>query len=246
MTPLTSIELLHIWERGMDQSLTEKTLILLGKACSSADQHEIGMLSIGERDARLLQLREWLFGSTLRNIAHCPKCNDTVEWETNTRELFLKPISPDLSVKTFLLEKDGLSIRFRLPNTHDISKASTDLSYQADHTKLLSDCILEMNSGGKYNSVNDLPGSAWEALSEMMENEDPQADIRMNIECPACTHQWQSPFDIVSFLWAEIHNWAIGILQEVYLLGRSFGWSEEAILKMSSRRRQLYLQMIGA
>ena len=246
MKPLSASELLIIWEEGLDQSLLEKTMRLLGKACSVSDHNDIGLLSIGERDARLLQLREWLFGYRLKNMAHCPKCKEPVEWETSTENLHLQQLPADLAVRSFILEKDDYSINFRLLNTHDISNAMTDTTYQADQKKILSDCIVGVNKKGKKYKEKKLPDEVLDALSRRMEEEDPQADIRMNIQCPACAHQWQARFDIVSFLWTEINSWAQRMMQEVYLLARSFGWSEKDILNMSSRRRQLYLQMLQA
>lgn len=246
MKPLSASELLTIWEEGLDQPSLEKTMRLLGKACSVADYNDIGLLSIGERDARLLQLREWLFGNRLMNMANCPKCKEPVEWETNTENLYLQQLPAELAVRSFVFEKDDYTINFRLPNTHDVSNAMSDTAYQADQKKLLSDCIVGVSKKGKNYKEGKLPDAVFDALSARMGEEDPQADIRMNIQCPACSHQWQARFDIVSFLWAEIHNWAQRMLQEVYLLARSFGWSEKDILNMSSRRRQLYLQMLQA
>jgi len=246
MKPLSAFELLTIWEEGLEQPLLEKTMRLLGRACSVADYNDIGLLSIGERDARLLRLREWLFGNRLMNMAHCPRCKEPVEWETNTENLHLQQLPAGLAVKSFMLEKDDYSINFRLPNTYDITNALADPAYRADQKKLLTDCIVEINKKGKKYKEKKLPDEVLDALSRRMEEEDPQADIRMKIQCPACAHEWNARFDIVSFLWAEIHNWAQRMMQEVYLLARSFGWSEKDILAMSARRRQLYLQMIQA
>jgi T4 bacteriophage base plate protein len=246
MKPLSAFELLTAWEEGLDQPLLEKTMRLLGKACSVTDHNDIGLLSIGERDARLLQLREWLFGYRLMNMTHCPKCKETVEWETTTEKLHLQKLPATLAVRSFMLEKNDYSINFRLPNTHDITHAMANPVYRADQKKLLSDCIVGINKKGKKYKEKKLPDEVLDALSRRMEEEDPQADIRMNIQCPACSHEWEARFDIVSFLWAEINNWAQRMMQEVYLLARSFGWSEKDILSMSTRRRQLYLQMIQA
>lgn len=245
MKPLSAFELLKTWEEGIDQPLHEKTLRLLAKACSVGDYKDMGLLSIGERDARLLQLREWLFGSRLMNMTNCPKCREAVEWETNTEDLHLQLLPPELSVKSFKLDKDDFLIHFRLPNTHDITNAIADASNEFDQKKILAGCIIEMSKKGKKFKEDNLPDEVLDALSRRMEEEDPQADISMKIDCPACKHVWEARFDIVSFLWAEIHNWAQRIIQEVALLARSFGWAEKDILNMSARRRQLYLQMIG-
>jgi hypothetical protein len=36
------------------------------------------------------------------------------------------------------------------------------------------------------------------------------------------------------------------MLREVYLLAKNFGWQETDILNMNPRRRQIYLQLLGA
>ena len=244
MRSLSAIELLTVWEEGLDKPLLEKTLQLLATACSVNDFNDVGLLSIGERDARLLQLREGMFGSRLMNMARCPQCAELTEWEINSQSLHLQQLPAQLAVRSFVFEKDGYSINFRLPNTHDIAHAISNPAYQTDTGKMLSDCIVSVDFKGEKYEGSNLPEELLDALSSRMEAEDPQADIRMNIVCPACKHTWEGRFDIVGFLWSEINNWAQKIMQEVYLLARSFGWSEKDILSMSARRRQLYLQMI--
>lgn len=74
---------------------------------------------------------------------------------------------------------------------------------------------------------------------------DPQANVQLNVSCPACSHQWQMTFDILSFFWTEISAWAQRILREVHVLASAYGWHEADVLAMSSMRRQCYLQMVG-
>lgn len=246
MRTLSASELLTVWEEGLDQSLSEKTLRLLSRACAVNDYADMGFLSIGERDARLLQLREWMFGYRLMNMASCPACSGVAEWETNTQDLLLQPVPEKPAIRTFLFEQDGYSINFRLPNTHDIVYAMSDEMYRASPGKVLTDCVMAVSYKGEELSSSHLPENILEALARRMEAEDPQADIQMKVECPACKHAWEAGFDIAGFLWAEINNWAQRAMQEVCILARSFGWSEKDILSMSPRRRQLYLQMIGS
>ncbi len=242
MRPLTATELLQVWERSLNQTILEKTFNLLATACSAADTKDIGHLSIGERDARLLQLREWTFGSRLQNMIKCPQCNEVIEWQSDTNKLYLQPIPPDLSVRTFEMEKDSIHIRFRLPDSHDVLNAATN---KEGNKTILQNCILEISSKNGTPDVRELTEEIWMTLNDRMAKEDPQANISISLDCPSCFYRWEAVFDIVSFFWAEINNWATRILQEVYLLARAFGWSEKDILNMSSRRRQLYIQMIG-
>lgn len=234
MRPLTAAELMDLWETGLQQSLLERSLRLLATACGTADLDRMAALSIGERDARLLQLREWMFGARLLNMAYCPHCAEQVEWETSIQQLRLQPCSTADSGGTGSLETGGYTIRYRLPNTLDICAAYTGAA------QLLQHCILEVQPA----SGPELPGHVTDALMQRMSEEDPQADVRMLLSCPACAHQWEAMFDIASYLWAEIHQWAIRLLQEVSLLARAFGWAERDILNMSAQRRQLYLEMI--
>ena len=78
-----------------------------------------------------------------------------------------------------------------------------------------------------------------------MAQADPQADVQLALSCPACSHQWQSVFDIVSFFWSEMNAWAYRILREVHILASAYGWREADILAMSPYRRQLYLKMVS-
>ena len=245
MKPLTSSRLLHVWEESLGQSLTDKTFRLLAEACDTREYETLSRMSIGERDARLLQLREWMFGKKLHNMANCPACRQPTEWESNTDDLHLQSLPGDLSVRTFSLEKDGYSVQFRLPHSKDISGVIAQQDENSYKT-ILMNCVLEANHEGKEINGDQLPDQMLEAINRQMSIEDPQADIRMSIQCPACGHQWEVRFDIISFLWAEINNWAQRILREIYLLAKAFGWHEADILNMSARRRQFYLQMLGA
>lgn len=245
MRPLTSVELLKVWEDSIHFTVAGKSLHLLGVACSNTDLNNMADLSIGERDARLLQLREWMFGSRLMNKMNCPRCAEPVEWETEVGDIRLQAPQEGTAPKAFDLAIDDFRIRFRLPNSHDLARVTSDPSYRSDPRKLLSSCILTVYNDQSDLAPQDLPEKVWDALEEQMEKQDPQADISMAISCPVCAHQWEANFDIAGYLWMEIDNWARHIMQEVYLLARSFGWSENDILKMSPRRRQLYIEMLS-
>ncbi|GGA88721.1 T4 family baseplate hub assembly chaperone [Puia dinghuensis] len=243
MRTLSAWELLQVWEDGVPFSPMGRSLHLLGAACSVADMDSIAELSIGERDARLLLLREWLFGTKLFNRINCPRCGEPAEWAIQTSDIRLQEPRADAMASVFELSRGELRLQFRLPNSHDLIRAASgELS---DPRRLLAGCVLTVNGEEKDLAPADLPDEMWEALEMQMEEQDPQADIRMMIGCPACGHQWETHFDIGVYLWAEVENWAHRILREVYLLARAFGWSEYDILTMTPKRRQLYLEMLS-
>jgi hypothetical protein len=125
-----------------------------------------------------------------------------------------------------------------------LSKALSGRNYQQDPQKLLTDCILSVHSGANVCDPGGLPQQVFERLDEQMALADPQANIMMNLSCPACAHEWETQFDIVGYLWTEIDNWARHVLQDIAALAFAFGWSESQILALSPQRRRLYLDII--
>ena len=245
MRPLSAAELLQVYDEATGMSVIEKTWLLLGRACEIEDWKRLGNLSIGNRDAKLLQLREWMFGNKLKNMIRCPACSEMVEWECSTEDFHLQPVKQDEFVETFSLLQDGFNIHFRLPDSYDVLKFSAEENQLSHINQLLTECIIDITDANNEKYAPDvLPAIAWQTLEESMSKQDPQADINMQIACPHCRHQWNAVFDIMSFLWAEINNWAKHIMQEVALLARAFSWSEKDILAMPSQRRRSYIEMI--
>jgi len=238
MRPISAFDLLNIWERSSNHSLPEKGLLLLDTVGSDGDPEDPGLLSIGDRDFRLLQLREWIFGTELQNVSNCPQCAERIEWITDINDLRVST-QARIGPSHLFLEADSYNIQFRLPNSYDLSRHS-----YGDPKKLLTDCVIEVQKNASNCPADELPDEVFSKLDERMAEEDPQADIRMRLSCPACTHTWETQFDIVSYLWMEIDSWAKHILQEIALLATAFGWSESQILGLSPRRRQLYLEII--
>jgi hypothetical protein len=74
---------------------------------------------------------------------------------------------------------------------------------------------------------------------------DPQGDVQIALNCTQCSHRWDAPLDIASFVWSEIHAWVVRLLNEVHALALAYGWRESDILAMSPWRRQAYLELIG-
>jgi len=238
MRPLSASELLAIWENGAGQPLLNRHLSLLSTACS-IPVSEAAQFSMGERDIRLLLLREWHFGYQLNNVASCPACGEKVEWEMTTRQLHLQEPRPEPNL-VFSLESQGYSINYRLPNSADMMLLSP-FSHSYD---LIKHCITSINGQQGTLDLSVLNDQIFQELDQQMAKSDPQANITFDLNCPACQHQWASFFDIMNYFWTEIDRWAKRTFQEIYLLARGFGWSENEILSLSPLRRQTYLNML--
>ncbi len=244
MRGLSEAELLEIWERGITQALSARALSLLAAACPEMTPDQIATLSIGERDARLLGLRESLFGPDLEALVACPECGERLQLTFSTRELLSdsKP-APDGEVA---LSVAGYNLQLRSPNTKDLLAAGGQEDLAEGRNQILQSCLLSARCGGAAVDFEQLPTEVLDAAVQKIAEIDPLADIRMSVSCPACKHKWRAAFDIVSFLWAEVEAWSGRILNEVHTLASAYGWCERDILALSSMRRQFYLDMVGA
>ncbi|MDB5285222.1 MAG: hypothetical protein JWR05_171 [Mucilaginibacter sp.] len=245
MKSLTTSELLQVWEYGLQHPLPERTIHLL-TAVASHGETNAAALSLGQRDIRLLQLREWFFGSQLTNTTVCPKCTQQVVWENDISDFRLQPLINVESAPEFELSADEFNINFRLPNIEDMTQLYHSYSQEENALLLLRRCLLRVQKNGVACDITALPAAVLQTIEERMGKEDKQAQISLLLDCPACSHQWEMQFDIQRYLWTEINAWAKNILQEVYMLAKYFGWSEQDILCMKPQRRQLYLEMIFA
>ena len=105
--------------------------------------------------------------------------------------------------------------------------------------------MLESTRDGDDVPVASLPETVTEALASTMAEADPQGDVELALECPACGHAWRAGFDVASFLWAELDAWSRRTLDDVHVLASAYGWSENEILALGPRR-QHYLERVGA
>ncbi len=244
MRALSAVELLNVWELGLAQSPAERALTLLGAACPEISPQSLTNLSVGERDARLMTLRERTFGSQLVCIATCARCGERLELSFSAGELLTKeaPVSSEISSLTI----DGYELSFRLPNSLDLAELAGCTDVATGRQLLLERCISNVEQSGERLTIADVPSTVMDALVERMGQIDQAGNLELILSCPQCNHGWQSIFDIESFFWKEISAWANRILREVHTLASAYGWREIDVLNMTSWRRQVYLNLIGA
>jgi hypothetical protein len=247
MRALTASELLLVWERGRRQTLASRALLLLAAASPELSLDELSQFSIGRRDARLLTLRELMFGSRIEGIAVCPQCQESLELMFDVAEIRTSGDSTTASSATHLLNFDGYEVRFRALNSTDLEAIADCQNADTARERLLSRCALEIKQGRKKAKENarQLPPEVASALVEKMAEIDPQGNVQLNLECPACRHIWSAVFDIASFLWGEIDERAQSIFREIHVIASAYGWSETEIMEMSGERRRFYLEMIN-
>jgi len=248
MRALSASELLRIWERGARQTAARRALLLLAAALPKTPLAELALVSVGRRDAYLLTLREWMFGARIEGVVECPRCREPLELMFDVAEIRAGG-ETESAAATHLLQIDAYEVRFRPPNSTDLEAIAACQSIDDARERLLARCALEIRHGKKKkpagNGTNKLPPKVIDALVEKMAQIDPQANVRLSLTCPDCRNAWSAAFDIASYLWSEIDDWAERVLREVHLLASAYGWREADILEMSAERRSRYLEMLG-
>ena len=235
---LPAQDLLKAWEQGDSAAPFLRALLLLGVAHPDRPVEELARLSIGQRDALLLDLREKEFGPMLAALANCPSCGEVLELGFRASDIKIdqKPIQ-------YITVRSGMYVaRFRLPDSNDLSAIQPGMPDAREI--ILARCLLSATRKGVACSYGELPNRLKESAILKCGQADPQADVQLALDCPACHHHWKTRFDILSFLWVEVDRKAKRLMQEVHLLASAYGWRESDILALTPRRREVYLNYL--
>lgn len=243
MRGLTAKEILGAWEVGQHQMPAERALTLLSTFCPQTPREDLERLSIGKRDALLLSFRELLFGSQFSGMTRCPHCRSTLEIGFSCSDV--RTAAPSEQAEAFSVNVGDYEFNCRLPNSTDLLAVMGQRSIDSISNALFERCVTEKRFLGADVSLANLPAEVTEAVAAEIARHDPQADIRFELICPDCSHQWEAIFDVVSFAWNELCSWATRLIRQVHTLALAYGWRELDILSMNPMRRQIYLEMLG-
>lgn len=238
MEALSAATAIEVWEAGRGRHTVDRALALLAAATSEA-RDDLAALSIGQRDERLLRLRQATFGDRLPALAGCPACDERLEVDLACGTLLEDGVTE--AVRAHHLEHDGYAVTFRLPNSFDLAAAAMAHDVAAAREMLLSRCVLAVRPA-TTSLPDDLAGAVAEAMSAL----DPHAEVLLDLACPHCAHEWQSTLDIAALLWTEVSAYARRLLLDVDQLARAYGWSEPEILALSAARRATYLELVAS
>jgi hypothetical protein len=209
-------------------ALLTRCLVRLGPNEPPAAEH-VRALTAGDREALLLHLHRLAYGERLDCLLSCPQpeCGEQLDLELRVGDLLLAPYehaAPEHEV-------DGM--RIRLPTGADLEAAADQAPDGLDAAArvLLERCVLE---GSPDDSVDDV-------LAEL----DPQADLRLDMTCPACGHGFSVAFDAGDFLARELARDADALLREIHVLALHYHWPESELRTMPPRRRRRYLAVLS-
>jgi hypothetical protein len=243
MRTLTADDVLRVWELGHHRSPVDQAVGVLSAVFPLRTADELRRLSLGQRNAHLLAVRESLFGSELEAYSECANCGKPLEFSLSSAAL-RGDLPGDDSYAEFDLATQGFAVRFRPLNSFDLVAASACETVEAGRQLLVKRCVLGAQGEQAAVAADELPAAVVALLASRLAECDPQAEVLIDLACPACDFRWELPFDIASFLYAEIRVQARRLLREVHALARGYAWSESDILALSAQRRRYYLEML--
>jgi hypothetical protein len=208
-------------------ALLARCLVRLGPFEPPEPGH-VRALTAGDREALLLHLHRLAYGERLDCVLACPEpaCGELLELELRVCDLVLAPYEHARP------EHESGGIRFRLPTGGDLEAAA------------------ERAGGGLDSAVHaleercGLAGRADGALDDLLAGLDPQADLRLEMTCPACGHAFSAMFDAGDFLAQKLARDADAVLREIHLLALHYHWPESELRAMPPRRRRRYLAVL--
>jgi hypothetical protein len=211
----------------------------------------IQSLTVGDREALLLHLRRLTLGDRMECVLSCPQadCGEKMDLTLEVSDLLVPPYTHAQEWYERPVAENGTSYqaRFRLPTGAD-QEAAAPLAQ--DNPQAAADLMLRRCVEGVIKDTDDKPTADWPAavlqqVPALMAELDAQAELLLNLTCPACGHAFSATFDTAAYFFRELAHRANRLYQEVHLLALYYHWSEAEILSMTARRRQRYLELLA-
>jgi hypothetical protein len=223
-----------------------KTTLLLSRTVTFGDLSEkqnakeiIRHLTVGDRVALTLQLRKACFGPILNSVLECPACKEQLSLDIPINSL-LQPAKQNPQA-TYQLELDGFSLTVRPLTGIDLEDVAACPGKDNLSEQLLRSCIVT----SKPVLPKVLSREFRDALSGKLNEIDPQADIVLNVNCPACNSSFQAPLDIEAYFFQEIESRQSQLEREVHWIAFHYHWGEKDILSLPINKRKRYVELIN-
>lgn len=229
---------------------------VLGADGNPVNPDRIRQLSMGDRQTLLLLLRQLTLGNTMDCLLRCPFCMERMDLQLKVDDLIVLPdADPQAHYEEVLrVGEQRLQVTFSLPTAADVEEAASAArsSPASAAAAMAQRCIKEVTTDGERAELRvriepeDWPDDLLPAISARLEKLDPQAEIKLELTCPACRKRFDERIDPGGYLFQELAARQRVKYQEVHQLAIAYHWSEADILRMGPRKRQLYLELLAA
>lgn len=219
-------DFLALWEAGATDHPLDRALGLIA-TFELTPRADMAAHTIDRRDRALFRISECLFGDKIRLFAACPDCADEAELSFSTHDALAVPAPAE----RFVLNYGAVQIACRQPTSRDLAMA---LAAPDPQRALL-------------NSVIEAPNPDPELVlvaEQVLSDQGGLTDLNLQHHCDGCGSDSATPFDILDYLWRRITAEAQRLMRDVHVIARAYGWSSEAILALTPRRRAAHIALI--
>jgi hypothetical protein len=258
LRPLTGADEQCLLEIGESFFPAQQTTAVLARCLSRlgplkpVTAEAVRSLTVGDREALLLHLRRLTLGDRLQCVLCCPRpdCKEKLDLDLKVGDFLLPPYAHNQALYERSVAENGnrYGIRFRLPTGAD-QEVAASLAYrdpEAAADMVLRRCIECVTADGiDGKPIEDWPPTLARQLAADMAALDPQAELMLNLTCPACGSTFISLFDTAMYFFQEIASRMKHLYREVHLLAFYYHWSEAEIMGMTARKRHRYLKLLA-
>ena len=247
MRTLTGEMMLEAWERGLGASRQDAALAVLALAQPERTADEWARLPLGERNAKLLELRAASLGRRLDGFMHCENCGAKLQFTLDALEL-----ARGLRAQIGAPARSVAGCRLRPANTLDLLAAAR-AGGEAEARATLIARTLRLDDWASDDDGDVSAARSWldrqppeivDSLTQAFDSVNAAAEIRIQFRCADCGGDAAVDVDAANFLLDELSRAIRQLLEDVHDLARSYGWSEHAILAMSAARRSAHLELL--
>lgn len=222
-----------------DESIAAKTSKLISVLFGDMPESMADRLSSNERQVRLLEKAMQLGQWPAYFVTACRRCKNLSD-VTISREDFQDSISGKCP-SSCQLKFEGKTLKFRTPIGNDEKLVLDDAGLRSAallemlHVSKCSSQTADEGDGDPLSGISEYEADAL--LLKVLEKCSPPVGV-LNLSCPSCKTEIRFWFDSVD--WISRHIWSA--IEDVTVLARAFGWTEEAICALPESRREYYLR----
>jgi hypothetical protein len=242
---LTGAEEEFLADDGAALPPVERTTALLARCVerlggAEPSEESIEALTLGDREALLLQLRRLTFGDRLAALVSCPApgCGERLDLELSVADLLVEPYANDGEWSEASVPDGGAARVVRLRAVTGADQATA--ARLAPDMEAAARALVERCVGGE-----GVDAVLARALPGLMAARDPQAEVVLSLSCPACEAPFRVLFDTAEFLQGELAGGRTELYEDVHRLALHYHWSEREILELPTGKRRRYLELLA-
>jgi hypothetical protein len=235
--------MLLLWDACEALHPLDRTLAMLRAGWPEESFDALASLPIGERERRAAALRLTTFGHAAEGVHECPACG--LSHEIDPPLCAILEAAP-VAVEPLPLLTGGYELLLRALDSRDQAAITHATDAAAARAQLLRRCVVAASRSGEPVDLSVLPGEVVREIADTLAERDSHAETLITLTYTGCGQPWTIVFDAGEFLWREVVMHARRLMREIDRLARAYHWSEAEVLSLSARRRQAYLDLVGA